>query len=114
MGTAVEQERVRLEIAAVLDAIAAHTGWSDDLWSQFHALLERADVDGILAYADEELIHYGGEFNARNLLLFRVRPDKIQVAGYKDEFRQLAESAGGARFLWRGDIFDQFARCHDP
>jgi hypothetical protein len=87
-----DQERLRLEIAATLDAIAAHKGWSDDLWSQFNSLLKRSDVDGILAYAREELIHYSGEFNSTNLLGFRVKPDENQVTNYKDEFRQLADA----------------------
>src|SRR5580704_2740494 len=86
------QERLRLKIAAVLDAIAVHTGWSDELWSQFHSLLERADVDEILAFAEEELNHYGGVFNSRNLVGIRVKPDEIQVRGYKSEFRQLADA----------------------
>jgi hypothetical protein len=106
MSNAPEQERLRLEIAAVLDAIAAHTGWSDDLWSQFHALLKRADVDGILAYADEELNHYSGQFNARNLLLLRVKPDEIQVTGYKDEFRQLADA------IRSGTTWDEYKRAN--
>jgi hypothetical protein len=95
-----------LEIAAILDAIAAHEGWSDDLWSQFNALLERADVDGILAHADEELIHYSGEFNSRNLLLLREKPDEIQVTGYKDEFRQLADA------IRSGTTWDEYKRAN--
>jgi hypothetical protein len=87
-----EQERLRLEIAAVLDAIAAHTGWSDHLWAQFRTLMERAEVDNILAYANEELTHYSGEFNSRNILLIRVKPDKIQVEGYQSEFQQIAKA----------------------
>ena len=101
-----EQERLRLEIAAVLDAIAAQPGWSNDLWSRFHALLERADIDGILAHADEELIHYSGQFNARNLLLLRVKPDESQMNSYKSEFRQLADAI---RF---GTTWDEYKRAN--
>ena len=101
-----EQERLRLEIAGVLDAIVAHTGWSDNLWLQFHVLLERAEVDGILAHADEELTHYSGQFNARNLLLFRVKPDKDQVTGYKDEFQQLAAA------IRAGTTWDEYKRAN--
>ncbi len=48
------------------------------------------EVDGLLANADEELIHYSGQFNAHNLLGLRVKPDKDQVADYKEQFRALA------------------------
>jgi hypothetical protein len=106
MSRTPEQERLRLEIAAVLEAIADHTGWSDDLWSQFRALMERAEVDGILADADEELNHYGGEFNSRNLLLIRVKPDEIQVRGYKSEFRQLADA------IRTGTTWEEYKRAN--
>jgi hypothetical protein len=101
-----EQERLRFEIAAVLDAIVAHAGWSDNLWLQFHALLKRAEVDGILAHAAEELTHYSGQFNARNLLLFRVKPDKDQVTGYKDEFQQLAAA------IRAGTTWEEYKRAN--
>jgi hypothetical protein len=100
------QERLRLQIAAVLDAIAVHTGWSDELWSQFHSLLERADVDEILAFAEEELNHYGGVFNSRNLVGIRVKPDEIQVRGYKSEFRQLADA------IRSGTTWDEYKRAN--
>lgn len=106
MSKTVEQEQLRLEIAGVLDAIAAQPGWSDELWSRFHALLDRAAIDGILAHADEELIHYSGEFNARNLLLLRVKPDESQVSGYKSEFRQLADA------IRSGTTWDEYKRAN--
>lgn len=106
MNNTGEQERLRSEIAAVLDAVASHTGWSDELWSQFRALLERAEVDGILAYADEELIHYSGEFNSRNLLGFRAKPDEIHVRGYKSEFRELAKA------IRSGTTWDEYKRMN--
>jgi hypothetical protein len=102
----VKQEELRLGIAGVLDAIAAQPGWSDELWSRFHTLLDRADIDGILAHADEELIHYSGEFNARNLLLLRVKPDESQVNSYKTEFRELANA------IRRGTTWDEYKRAN--
>ncbi|MGA8366321.1 MAG: hypothetical protein ACLQMT_00270 [Candidatus Acidiferrales bacterium] len=90
MSQTSKQEQLRLEIAEVLDSIAAQPGWSDELWSHFHALLEHAEIDGILAHADEELGHYSGVFNPRNLI--RVKPDKAQVSSHKAEFRQLADA----------------------
>ena len=106
MNKNAEQERLRLEIAAVLDAIASHSGWSDELWSKFNALLEQADVGGILAYAYEEVVHYSGEFNSRNLLMIRVKPDEIQVRGYKAEFRQIADA------IRSGTTWDEYKRAN--
>jgi hypothetical protein len=97
MSRTPEQERLRLEIAAVLEAIADNAGWSDDLWSQFRALMERAEVDGILADAAEELNHYGGVFNSRNLLGIRVKPNEIQVRDYKANFDNLQTLSALAR-----------------
>jgi hypothetical protein len=106
MSRTPEQQRLRLEIAVVLEAIADNAGWSDDLWSQFQALMERAEVDGILADAAEELNHYGGEFHARNLLLIRVKPNEIQVRGYKSEFRQLANA------IRSGTTWEEYKRAN--
>jgi hypothetical protein len=106
MSRTPEQERLRLEIAAVLEAIADNAGWSDGLWSQFQALMERAEIDGILADAAEELNRYGDEFNTRNLLLIRVKPNDIQVRGYKSEFRQLASA------IRSGTTWEEYKRAN--
>jgi hypothetical protein len=81
---------IRLQIADVLDAWAAEASWSDQLWNQFNFLMKLTPADGLLAHADEELIHYSGLFNARNIFLIRVKPDKSQVIQYKEEFRMIA------------------------
>jgi hypothetical protein len=81
---------IRLQIADVLDAWAAEPGWNDQLWNQFNSLMKLTLVDGLLAHADEEVIHYSGVFNARNMLLVRVKPDKDEIAEYREEFRLIA------------------------
>jgi hypothetical protein len=81
---------IRLQIADVLDAWAAEPGWNDQLWNQFNSLMKLTLVDGLLAHADEEVIHYSGVFNARNILLVRVKPDKDEIAEYREEFRLIA------------------------
>jgi hypothetical protein len=98
---------IRLEVADTLDSIAAHSGWNDELSRRFNSLLEQTDVDGLLAYAAEELIHYSGVFNSLNLLGFRVKPDKNQVEGYKDEFRQVAEA------IRDGTSWEDFKRANN-
>ena len=80
--------------------------WSDVLYAKFGDLLKRADVDGLLAHADEELIHCSGEFNSRNLVMFPVKPDEIQVRGYKSEFRQLADA------IRSGKTWDEYKRAN--
>ena len=84
------QAITRLKIADILEAFANEPGWNEELWRNFRDVIKDAEVDGLLANADEELIHYSGVFNARNLLGFRVKPDKGQVAVYKEQFHALA------------------------
>jgi hypothetical protein len=84
------QTTARLQVADVLETFAAESGWNEELWHRFNDLLRVVEVDGLMANADEELIHYSGEFHARNLLGLKVKPDKIQVADYKEQFRALA------------------------
>jgi hypothetical protein len=69
--TSNSERTIRLKIADVLDSFANEVGWNEELWHRFSDLMKDAEVDGLLANADEELIHYSGEFNARNLLGFR-------------------------------------------
>jgi hypothetical protein len=81
---------IRLQIADVLDTWAGEAGWNDELWNQFNSLMKLSPIDALLAHADEELIHYSGEFNKRNIFFIPVKPDKDQVTGYKEEFRLIA------------------------
>jgi hypothetical protein len=90
MKPASESDPVRLQIADVLDAWANEPGWNDDLWTKFNELLKLTEADGLLAHAHEELTHYSGQFSGRNLLGFRVKPDKDQVAGHKEDFLMIA------------------------
>jgi hypothetical protein len=104
MMPAGEIDPVRLQIANVLDAWGSEPGWNDDLWTQFNELLKLTEVDGLLAHAHEELTHYSGQFSARNLLGFRVKPDKIQVAVHKEDFLMIAAAIRG------GMTWDEFKR----
>lgn len=99
-----ETDPIRLQIANVLDEIASQHDWSDELRVRFNELLKLTIVDGLLAHADEELIHFSGEFNARNLLFIRVKPDKEQVSSYQDEFRNIADA------LRRGMTWEEYKR----
>lgn len=85
-------DAIRLKIAGVLDAIAVDSKWSEELYAEFCSLSKLTNDDGLLAHAQEELGHYYGALNARNLLLFRVNPDKYQVESLKQEFICIARA----------------------
>jgi hypothetical protein len=104
MMPASEIDPVRLQIADVLDAWANEAGWNDGLWRRFNELLKSTEVDGLLAHAHEELTHYSGQFSARNLLGFRVKPDKGQVAGHKEDFLMIAAA------IRSGTTWNEFKR----
>jgi hypothetical protein len=38
----------------------------------------------------DDLIHYDGVFHSRNILGFRVKPDRYQLEQYQQEFRDIA------------------------
>ncbi len=99
-----EIDPVRLQIADVLDAWANEPNWNDDLWTKFNELLKLTEVDGLLAHAHEELTHYSGQFSARNLLGFRVKPNKDQVAGHREDFLMIAAA------IRTGMTWDEFKR----
>jgi hypothetical protein len=102
-----EDREMRLQIADVLELMAAEPSWSDELWSRFNALLKRANVEGLLSHADEELTHYSGNFNSRNLLLMRTKPNPAQVSEHKEELRQIATA------LRSGMTWDQYKRANN-
>jgi hypothetical protein len=80
---------IRIEIADVLDAWAAEAGWSDQLWQRFDALIKSVEVDGLLSHADEELNHYGGEFNSYNLLGVASNRTNLKWRNTKKSFAAL-------------------------
>jgi hypothetical protein len=51
MKPASEIDPIRLQIAEVLDAWASQTGWNQELWERFSALLKLTKIDGLLANA---------------------------------------------------------------
>ena len=90
MTQSTQPNRIRRQIAENLDAWADEGGWNEERWTQFNALMKSTHVDGLLAHAEEELIHFSGLFHARNIFLVRVKPEKNQIESYRDEFRNIA------------------------
>lgn len=99
-----QQQQIREDAAMVLEAIAAEPTWDGYLMFQLEELVGRVD-DELLAYALEEMNHYSGVFDARNILLIRVKPDKAIVSQYKREFEEIADA------LRAGMTWDEYRRA---
>jgi hypothetical protein len=102
-----EESELRLQVADLLDLIAAQPCWSDELWLRFEALLNCTHNRGLLSHAQEELIHYSGEFNSRNLLLIPVKPNAARVSEHKEELRQIADA------LRSGTTWDEYKQVNN-
>ncbi len=80
----------KTELAHCLELLSASISqWTPDLWNKALELAEELDHPAA-SEAYEELIHYSGEFSARNIFGFRCKPDKAQLKAYSDEFSQIA------------------------
>jgi len=99
-----EVDPIRLQIADVLEVFAKEPTWNTESSSRFDDLLKLTEVDGLLAYASDELIHYSGEFNSFNFLGMRVKPNSDRVADYKETFRMISIA------IRRGTAWDEFKR----
>jgi len=61
--------------------------WNPELWQSCYDLVAANLDDDLLEYLQDDLIHYTGEFNAKNLLGFKVKPE---VSRYSSDFRTIA------------------------
>ena len=57
-----------------------------------HDLVKANWDNELLEYVYDDIIHYSGEFHHRNILGFRAKPDRYQLAQYRQEFRDIAEA----------------------
>jgi hypothetical protein len=75
----------RNEIARSLEDLAAQDAWSTDVWQRCHDLVRaNVDEDDLVAYAQDDLVHYSGRS------LFRSAPRPKNFNPYRQEFRDLA------------------------
>ena len=44
----------------------------------------------LLKYIHDDLIHYDGVFDSRNIFGFRVKPNRHELENYRHEFRSIA------------------------
>jgi hypothetical protein len=86
------EDATRKEIAERLDELADQQQWNPELWQRCYDLVGAHRDNELLAYVHDDLIHYSGEFHSRNLLGFRVKPDRYQMENYRQEFRGIASA----------------------
>jgi hypothetical protein len=81
---------IRNEVAGCLERLADQEVWNLELWQRCHDLLKANWDDELLEYVYDDVVHYSGEFHARNIFGFRVKPDRHQLRRYRQEFRDIA------------------------
>jgi hypothetical protein len=86
------EDATRNEIADRLNELADQQQWNPELWQRCYDLVGSHQNNELLAYIHDDLIHYSGEFHSVNLLGFRVKPDRYQMANYRQEFRGIASA----------------------
>jgi hypothetical protein len=113
MDDALKSDRVRLQIAETLDAIADFDGWNDELFTNFTDLVKQIGEDDLVWHAQEELIHYSGEFTSYNFFFHRVGPDRGRVNEYKRIFRSIADAVREGKTLAAWDSVEN-AGAYQP
>ncbi|MCU1311415.1 MAG: hypothetical protein JWO20_2540 [Candidatus Angelobacter sp.] len=83
-------ESTRAEIADKLESLASQQVWNPEVWQQCHDAVRGNWDHELLAYVYDDVIHYSGLFHARNIFGFRVKPERYQLAQYRQEFRDIA------------------------
>jgi len=86
------EDATRNAIANLFDELADQQQWNPELWQRCYDLIRAHPDNELLAYIQDDLVHYSGEFHSRNLLGFRVKPDRYQMENYKQEFRGIASA----------------------
>jgi hypothetical protein len=81
---AVMNDATRNEIAEYLERLAAEPRWNAELWQCCYDLVTANSDDELLAYLQDDLIHYTGT------PLFRSEPRPVDLQSYSKDFRDLA------------------------
>jgi len=85
-------QATRNEVVECLELLAGQAEWNPDLHKRCYDLVTANLGDELLKYVHDDLIHYDGEFHSRNILGFRVKPDRYQLERYRREFRDIASA----------------------
>jgi hypothetical protein len=83
-------EATRNEVAACLEGLAGQEAWNPEVWQRCYELVKANCENELLEYVHDDVIHYSGLFHSRNILGFRVKPDRHQLENYRYEFRSIA------------------------
>jgi len=84
---------LRFRIADSIHELARQDSWNPEAWQQCYELVSaNMKADGLLEYVHDDLIHYDGLFHSRNILGFRVKPDRRELERFRQEFRDVASS----------------------
>jgi hypothetical protein len=80
-------DSTRIEIAGLLEDLAAQEKWNPDVWQQCYDLVgENMKHDDLLAYVHDDLIHYTGT------PLFGSAPKPKDIKSYSQELRDIASA----------------------
>lgn len=86
-------DETRRHLADCLENLASQESWNSDAWRQCYEFVSaNMDGDDLLEYVHDDIVHYDGLFHSRNILGFRVKPDRSQLEQYRQEFRDVASS----------------------
>jgi hypothetical protein len=83
-------EATRNEVAECLERLADEAEWNPDLHKRCYDLVGANWDNELLKYIHDDLIHYDGLFHSRNILGFRVKPNRRELEDYRHEFRSIA------------------------
>ena len=83
-------EATRNEVAQCLERLAEQEAWNPELWQRCYDLVKANWDNELLKYVHDDIIHYSGLFHSRNILGFRVKPDRHELEDYRHEFRSIA------------------------
>ncbi len=86
------EDATRNEIADAFAELAGQQQWNPQLWQRCYDFVGAHRDNELLAYIEDDLIHYSGLFHAHNLLGFRVKPNRDQLDNYQHDFRGIASS----------------------
>jgi hypothetical protein len=80
----------RNEVAEWLERLAEQPEWNAEVWQRCYDLVKANWSNELLGYVYDDIIHYSGLFHSRNIFGFRVKPNRHQLEGYRQEFRDIA------------------------
>ena len=66
------------------------TEWNAEVWQRCYNLVKANWNNELLGYVYDDIIHYNGLFHSSSIFGFRVKPDRHQLQGYRQEFRDIA------------------------